>query len=508
MRAIKTRFRAMAAAFGLLITALPAAALAAPADEVAINVANAAALENDVKSDSASPATATTPVLAPAAVPNVVPTPATVKPAVRACETDDCSVKVTATFVVQRAEQLIIAGHYKEAQPWLDMLAIAPDFALEFHFLSGLMAMGLNDFATAERHYRAILDKDPSQTRVRLDLSYALMRQGKTEAADYHLRLAEQSGDLPDELRTTVRTARSAIRDSKSHRFSLNIGIAPDSNINSATSAETVDINLGPFSLPLTLNDDARSRSGVGITANMSAAVRLPLSDTVNLLVEGDGNAVNYQGTTVDDYQVQFAAGPEFRLGENTRATVQAVGTQRWFGGKQLSRNYGVRGDIQFDLRDGGAIAVRADAQRSEFFESDGYDGWSYGTTVSYERGLAKGFSLSTSVFARRNDFIGPANANWSGGVVVGVGGELPLGFNVGASAVVSYAKFDEPDYLFSFDRREDVRYSARAVVGNRSVRVLGFSPSVEYNYTRNESNYILYDTDRHRVEFKLARYF
>lgn len=483
--------KAMTAAISMILTTLPVAAYAAPVgSEAALPLPDITA--ETVSKSEILPVETAKPVSSP----------------IRACDTDECSVKVSASFVAQRAEQLVLAGHYDQAQPWLDMLKIAPDYQLEYHFLSALIALGKDDYAGAEQHYRAILDSDPSQTRVRLDLSYALMKQGKTEAADYHLRIAEQSDDLPDELRSTVRTARSAIRDNRTTRFGFNIGIAPDTNINNATHAETVDVNLGPFSLPLTLNDNARSRSGVGMTADLTAAVRLPIADTVNVLIEADGSTVNYKGDASDDYLIQIAAGPELRLNEFMRATVQMIGTQRWYGGEKLSRNYGVRGDIQFDLRDGSALAVRADAQRSEFFESDGYDGWSYGTTVSYERGLSRTLSFSTSAYVRRNDFVGPANANWSGGVIVGIGGELPAGFNVGASVMASYAKYDTPDYLFSFDRREDIRYSTRVVIGNRAVRVLGFSPSLEYSYTRNDSNYIMYDTDRHRMEFKLARYF
>ena len=445
--------------------------------------------------------------LSPSVATDVTPAAKTAAP-IQKCDDGECSVKVSAQFVVGRAEQLILAGEYDLAKPWLDMLALAPDYALEYHFLSGLSALGQNDFATAESHYRAILDNDPTQTRVRLDLSYVLMRQGKTEAADYHLRLAEQSDDLPDELRTSVRTTRSAIRDKKQHRFGINIGLAPDTNINNATHSETVDINLGPFAIPLTLNDNARSRSGLGMTANVTAAYRMPVAGGVHMIVEADGYGVNYQGEVADDFHAQMAVGPEFQLNETTRLTVQAVGTQRWYGGEKQSRSFGARADMQFDLGRGSALAVRADAQRSNFFASDGYDGWSFGSTVSYERGIVKGLTLSTSVFARRNDFNGAANSSWSGGAVVGIGGELPYGFNIGASAVVSYAKFDEPDYLFSFDKRADMRYSARLSVGNRKLKVFGFSPSLEYSYSRNDSNYIIYDTDRHRAEFKLARYF
>jgi hypothetical protein len=44
--------------------------------------------------------------------------------------------------------------------------------------------------------------------------------------------------------------------------------------------------------------------------------------------------------------------------------------------------------------------------------------------------------------------------------------------------------------------------------MGLRSVRVLGFSPSVTYSFARNASNIGLYDTTRHRFQFELARYF
>ena len=70
----------------------------------------------------------------------------------------------------------------------------------------------------------------------------------------------------------------------------------------------------------------------------------------------------------------------------------------------------------------------------------------------------------------------------------------------------MSRALFDAP-YL-SRDPRQDWRFNARAYVGARSLRVLGFSPSVTYTYNRIDSTLGLYKTERHRVAFGLARYF
>ena len=114
----------------------------------------------------------------------------------------------------------------------------------------------------------------------------------------------------------------------------------------------------------------------------------------------------------------------------------------------------------------------------------------------------------SASVFARRDLLDSKGFSSLNFGLNLGIGGELPLGFNAGVSASVSRSAFDAPLLLYSNDKRKDWRSFARAYVGNRKVRFLGFSPSIDYNYSRVDSNYDLYEMNRHRVNFKLAKYF
>jgi hypothetical protein len=61
---------------------------------------------------------------------------------------------------------------------------------------------------------------------------------------------------------------------------------------------------------------------------------------------------------------------------------------------------------------------------------------------------------------------------------------------------------------VFDLKPRQDWRYNGRAYIGLRSVRVLGFSPSVTYNFSKVDASLPLYKNERHRVAFTLARYF
>ncbi|MGE0775835.1 MAG: surface lipoprotein assembly modifier, partial [Sphingomonadaceae bacterium] len=90
----------------------------------------------------------------------------------------------------------------------------------------------------------------------------------------------------------------------------------------------------------------------------------------------------------------------------------------------------------------------------------------------------------------------------------LGIGGELPKGINAGLSAGISRALFDDPIVAFDPDPRKDWRFNGRANVGLRSVRVLGFSPSMTYTFTKTSTKLPLYRNERHRLEFSLARYF
>ena len=423
-------------------------------------------------------------------------------------DSGQCHVRVTPTQLLAKAESLIHAKQYQAALPLVDALGQVPELRMQQQFLAGYIAIETGDIKGAIKKFRSILDENPGQTRVRLELARAYLLSGKEASADYHFRLAQNDENLPDEIAKTIRNTRSILRDQRIWRFSFDFGFAPDTNINGATDAETIDINFGPIKLPLQLDENARKRSGVGQTAGFSGGIRVKANDRLALLIDADSKIINYKGEEADDIVVQVAAGPELRIARYSSVSLQAVGLQRWYGGRLATREYGARFGYQQALSEGQRVGVELDARRTESQISNAYSGWQLGANATYEHLVGKSMIASASLFARRDLLNADGFSSFNYGVNLGIGGELPFGLNAGVSASVSRSEFDAPLLLYSTENRQDWRGFARAYIGSRKMKFLGFSPSIDYNYSRVDSNYDLYEMSRHRVNFKFARYF
>lgn len=424
------------------------------------------------------------------------------------CDAAQCTYRVTAEQLLAEADRLVSLHQFEDAAPLLRALEATPRFAMERRFLQGYSAIEQGRVDEAIGLFRAVLVDHPEQTRVRLELARALQMKGRYGSADHHFRLAQEDKNLPEEVVRSIRTTRGLLRDRRSFDLTIDAGLAPDSNITNGTNAETVDVNFGGFMIPLTLNPTARQKSGIGQSLIVSSSYRTRLSPTAKLLVEFDSQTTNYQGKAADDIALQFAAGPELQIGEADRLTVQAVALQRWYGGKNASSGGGARLGFQHDFENGHRLGINVDARYAKSGFSSAYSGWSLSGQAVYERIIATSMIGYASLFGRRDILNSKSYSGHEYGTNVGVMGDLPLGISIGLSGGISRAGYDAPLPLFSNDPRKDWRFSGRAQIGLRSIRALGFSPSVTYDYNRIDSSLLLYKSDRHRVRFGLARYF
>ncbi|MBW6522631.1 DUF560 domain-containing protein [Sphingomonas sp. RHCKR47] len=430
-------------------------------------------------------------------------------PAPAGCtRTARCEVRLTAPQLLASAERLVQAGRYPEARALLTALRLAPGFTMQTRFLTGFMAAQEGDLATAAREYKAILADDPNQTRVRLELGRTMIAMGQSAAADRQLRLAQQSRELDPDLARLVRGARDVIRSARAFRADVSLALAPDTNINNATDARTVDVHLGDYSLPLELDAGARRRSGTGQTATASAAARLPVGGDLFFLGNLDVSALNYAGTRFDDDLVQAAAGGEAQLSNDASVSAQMIGAQRWYGGRVASRQIGVRGGGQWSLDATRRFGLQVDVRRTDTTFDRAFDGWQGGLYLSYETSFRRTFVAAGQAFVRRDWLNAKAYSNTEFGIGASVAGELPRGFNVGFGGSVSRARFDAAIPIFSLQPRRDWRVTSQVTIGNRKLRVLGFSPQLSWAATGILSSLDLYRTKRSRFSIGLARYF
>ncbi|QTD57546.1 surface lipoprotein assembly modifier [Parasphingorhabdus cellanae] len=429
--------------------------------------------------------------------------------------TGTCRFQVTPAQLLAKAQALVQAKEYDRALPLVEVLGQVPGLRMQQQFLAGYIAVETGDLKKAIKTFRSILDENPGQTRVRLELARSYLMSGKEASADYHFRLAQNDDNLPDEIARTIRNTRSILRDQRVWRFSFDFGFAPDTNINGATNAETIDVYpevispiFGPGKRDLTLDEDARQTSGIGQTAGFSGGVRLKASDRLAFLFDAETRVINYKGKASDDIIGQIAAGPEFRIARYASISLQAVGQQRWYGGRLVTREYGGRMGFQAALSQGQRLGIQLDGRRTESKLSDSFSGWQIGGNATYEHLIGKSLIATAGVFAQRSLLKSDEYSNLNYGVNLGIGGELPFGLNAGVSGSISRSTFDEVEDFYSREKRKDWRSFGRAYIGSRKIKFLGFSPSVDYNYSRVDSNYDLYQMNRHRVNFKLAKFF
>ncbi len=423
------------------------------------------------------------------------------------CVVGICQIRMTPQQLLARAETLVLERRFSEAMGLIDALAQAPEMRLQARFLAGYSASEQGDFRRAADLFKSILADDPKQTRVRLELARAMLGMGQTASANRQFRIAQQD-DLPPDIARLVRGARDVIRSQRLWRLDMDFGIAPDSNITNATSANTVDIRLGDTTLPISLDDGARARSGTGQVASLNAGVRLPVSGNAAMLVDASGSGTNYSGARYDDYQFQLAAGPQLHLSDDANISAQAVGAQRWYGGSSASRQLGVRLGGQLTVSDKARVGLQLDARNTVAQFDRNYSGWQVGLYANGEHALSRTFVATAGIFGRRDALRASTYSNAELGGSLGIAGELPWGINIGANGTVSRALYDAPMAIFSAEPRKDWRLGANLSLGYRKVRVFGFSPQVNIGYSRTLSSLPFFANDRLRFRFAAARYF
>lgn len=397
--------------------------------------------------------------------------------------------------------RLIDAGRNDDALALLRRLEADGAGGIERDFLDGMLALARKDYRRAETMFRRILQRDPSLVRVRLELARTLFLEKKDEEADYHFKLAIAARPDPAVIANVARF-REAIRARRAWRFNINLGIAPDSNINSATNTERVEI-LG---LPFQLAPNSRAKSGTGIVVGGDASIRLWRNSKVPVYLGAYGRAVHYPDHDFDDYYIGGEFGPEFRL-SGGRLRIAATGLRRWYGGKPLVGSIG--GRLNYDKVIGGKLGLEAGlaVRHNAYPRRDDVDGWDLEGSVALNHALDKstlGFAY-TSV--QRSIASDPGQSNWQGRLGLGVLREIGWGLRPQISIEVARQINDAPLVLFGGTRR-DWRLQASASIYKRDWNVAGFAPSLKLSWTRNFSTLSIYDQRRLRAEFGIAKAF
>jgi len=407
-----------------------------------------------------------------------------------------------ATQVFDLAARAEAAGRPNDAETMYRALAHDPDVEIrsEARFRLGMMLSRLGRNRDAAIEFRALLDEKPDAARVRLELARVLATLGDEAAARRELRAA-QAGGLPPQVAQVVDQFAQALRSRKPWGASVEFALVPDSNINRATDAETLDTIIAP----LDLSRDARQKSGLGARASGQVYARIPIATDLSVLPRISGQGEFYREGQFNDVSASALIGLEWSPGRD-RVRPSVGGTFRWYGGALYAGTATASIDWQHPLGRKAQLSTNFTIADTDYRQNDLQNGLLLNGSVAYERAFSARSGGSVTLSATRQTARDPGYANAAGGA------SLLYWHEIGRTTAYANAgirRLESDARLFLFpERRRDWNFTLGAGATFRALQFKGFAPLIRLEYERNVSTVGLYDYRRTAATFGITRAF
>ncbi len=412
-------------------------------------------------------------------------------------------VEMTAAQLFAFADAARDRGDYELAEAAYLALTRDPNLELrtEARFrLARLYADHMDRPRDAAVLLRRILDDKPDAAGVRLELARLQALMGNLSEARRELRAAEASG-LPPEVEQQVRFFANALSAMKRVGGGLELSLAPSTNINRATSSDTLGTIIGDFDL----SEDAQAQSGIGASLRGQAYYRLPLGARTDMLLRGSAAADLYRQSEFDDISTSLQLGPQWRWGRD-RFSLSAATSWRWYGLDPYSFSWGVSGNWQHPLSGRTQLRLDGTALREDNRRNDLEDGSRYTIAAGLDHAFSARAGGGVQVNASRDVARDPGYSTASLGANAYLYRELG---RTTAVANLAYRHLEADARLFLYPRRRVDDYVSVSVSGTfRALTVGSFAPLLRLRYERNWSSVELYAFDRTTAEFGIVAAF
>ena len=413
------------------------------------------------------------------------------------------TVRLTAAEMFVLAERAASSGNPDAAGAILEALEQDrdPDVRAEARFRRAKQLIQKNRTTDAAVLLRRILDEKPNATGVRLELAKLLHQLGDLDLALRELRAAQAAG-LPPAVARLVDRYSEALRASRPMGASLEIAIAPDSNINRATRSDTLDTIFGDFEI----DEGGKAKSGTGIALRGQAFRRMALRDgNYSILARASSFADLYRDSRFNEIAVDAAVGPEMLIGRN-RVNVEIGATTRWFGQQPFVRAGRIGASWIRPLGSRTQVRLSGSAAVVDNRVNDLQDGKVYSGRLELERALMPTFGVALNLGLDRQDLkdAGYSTRGWRAGLLAW----KDLGrTTLTAGGEIGRLKADERLILFP-EKRSD-RYRRFTLSASfRQLGFAGFAPVARFTMERNRSSIEFYDYSRTRSELGIVKAF
>ncbi|MXO63840.1 tetratricopeptide repeat protein [Qipengyuania oceanensis] len=412
------------------------------------------------------------------------------------------SVSVSADDMLRLSQAALARGDRLLASRILEALLEDPQLGIrnEARFRLAMLASSTGDWGRAGGLLRRILDEEPGAQRARLELARVQSEMGQLDAARKTLREA-QAGGLPPDVARLVDRFSAALRDRRPYGASLNFAFAPDSNVNRATRSDTLATVIGDFDLA----KEDKQRSGIGVSIGGEAFARLRLDEATTIVTRAGIASNIYRRGRFNDHLLVGSIGPEFDLSSG-RLLLSFGAQRRWFGGEQVYNAWDLQARWQRPIGRRTQVQATLGYAYYDYRANELQDAHLVSATGSWERALSRRSGMSVTLGGTRQIARDPAYSSVSG--QVGLVGWLDLSRTTLFGAL--HYQHSENDRRLSIypKRRSDDYLKAGIGATFRGLSWHEWAPQFKLSWESNRSPIEIYDYQRWRSEFGIARAF
>lgn len=422
-------------------------------------------------------------------------------PAPAAAQASSTVVRADPATVLRLAQDAEQVGNRQAARAYYQALSadLSPTIREAAAIALARMDLADGDKQSAGIVIRRELDRQPKSLRLRLMLASVLVQTGEVESARHQLRSA-LALPLPPGLASRIGRYSDQLQTQQPISANLSVAVAPDSNINSATSADKIGTVIGDFQL----TDDSKARSGFGLALGGDVVRRFDLRK-VQLSLGARGMASLYR-----DHQFDEAIGEVFvrtdRQAGPLSVSLEINARGQWRGYHALVRQSGIA--VRTGLRMGKRTAANLwlDAGLAQVVPNARQSGHYLSVDGSLERSLTPTLAMAIGPTISRYKAREPAYSMTSWGVHVDA--VLDIGrATLSLGLAQRWAKADDRLALLPEARRERAT-DLQLGLNLRTFTFGGMAPFARLTVTNNRSNVAIYDYRRRRLEFGLSRAF
>jgi hypothetical protein len=367
-------------------------------------------------------------------------------------------------------------------------------------FIYGLALARSGRLDDAEKAFLTILENN-NLPRVWLELADVQVENKKYSDAQVSYMNALKS-DLPPDIVAKITRKIEFVSGIKDFSISFSIGAAPDTNVNGATSSDSVRI----FGTEFKVNEDGRASSGIGLATNFGLRFVKEIADKVFLVNVASAYLSDYQGSRLDDHIVRFESGASIYF-RHIFYNVSAVHQRREIAGEMYSVASGVKGSSSFRLSERASVSIFGEALDVSHNKRSDLNGWENSITLQpfYEVSDTTTASLWASYISDQSAYRPHTSTGHQFGFLL----SSQITGKIYASAAVSRSsfKFSEVDPAYG-SRREDTLWRLSVFSRYNYDLGFGFFPVMRLSKSERKSAHELHAYDRVNAMIGIERLF